>query len=434
MHCRGGNSHGAKVSITEIKISAIDSQPFLLYSDLMTAAPQSVQKRHVFYVPGYDPMPPRRYRELYRTEGTKQAEISGYDISIKGSTGQGERYHWSVDTDIDGQQTSARVEFLLWNDIVFESMDNTIPETYWLLAKTLWLYISAGTLRSLYQLRRAPIIAALYPAVVLIMQIIVSATVGGVAGNLIGGWIGALVGISLFCLGLVIFRRLDKRFFAYYLLHDFAFWAQARGEMPAPLKNRVDDFVARIEEALDSNADEVLLVGHSSGAHLAVMLAAEVLRRQVSAPKLAILTLGQAIPVTSFLPNAWDLRRDLQLVASRKDCMWLDVSAPGDGACFALTDPVAVSGVAPNPQHGPLVISAAFTQTLSAKTKQATKWKFFRRHIQYLCAFDYPKDYDYFLVTAGPMLLRERFNGRASTPSMVADIHSPFSHTEPNRA
>ena len=397
----------------------------------MTAVPQTVKQRHVFYVPGYDPMPPRRYRELYRSEGTKQAAISGYDLTIEGATGQGERYHWNVETNVDGQRTEARVEFLLWNDIVFASMNKSIPQTYWLLATTLWLYVSSGALRALFRLRRAPIIAALYPAVVLLAQILVSAGVGVLLGGLVGGWIGWLIAAVVFCAGLVVFRRLDKRFFAYYLLHDFSFWAQARGEMPAPLQSRVGDFVSRIEAALDSDADEVLLVGHSSGAHLAVMLAAEVLRRRDVAPKLAILTLGQAIPVTSFLPDAWDLRRDLREVSARADCMWLDVSAPGDGACFALTDPVGVSGVAPDAQHGPLVISAAFTHTLSAETKRATKWKFFRRHIQYLCAFDYPKDYDYFLVTAGPQSLRERFAERASTPSIVAEPFSPFVSREP---
>lgn len=399
----------------------------------MSNPQQTVKRRHVFYVPGYDPMPPRRYRELYRTEGLKQAEISGYELTVTGSTGQGKRYHWRAETVISGAETDSRIEFLLWNDIVFQSMDNTIPETYWLLAKTLWLYINGGTLRALFRLRRAPIIAALYPAVVLILQIAFSASVGAAVGGFIGGWIGWLVAILIFCAGLVIFRRLDNRIFAYYLLHDFAFWAQERGEMPGPLKSRVEDFVTRIEEALASDADEVLLVGHSSGAHLAVMLAAEVLRRHPKTPKLAILTLGQAIPVTSFLPDAWDLRRDLQQVAARADCMWLDVSAPGDGACFALTDPVGVSGVTPAEQHGPLVISAAFTHTLSAETKQATKWKFFRRHIQYLCAFDYPKEYDYFLVTAGPLTLRDRFAGRKSTPSMVAERYSPFGSTESER-
>ena len=30
-------------------------------------------RRKVFYIPGYDPFPPRRYRELYRSEGAAQA-------------------------------------------------------------------------------------------------------------------------------------------------------------------------------------------------------------------------------------------------------------------------------------------------------------------------------------------------------------------------
>ena len=51
-----------------------------------------VCKRRVFYIPGFDPHPPRRYRELYRTEGARQAGISGYEIEI--SPREGENYGW----------------------------------------------------------------------------------------------------------------------------------------------------------------------------------------------------------------------------------------------------------------------------------------------------------------------------------------------------
>ena len=376
-------------------------------------------------------MPPRRYRELYRVEGKKQAEISGYELSIKGSTGQNERYHWMVNTQIDGAETDTRIEFLLWNDIVFDSMRNSIPQTYWLLLRTLWLYVSSGALGALRRLRRAPILAAMYPVVVLMGQIAFSAMLGKILGGFVGGAVGFVLGVGLFYLMLVLFRRLDKHFFAYYLLHDFAFWAQDGGAMPEVLGCRVDKFCNRICEALDSDVDEVLIVGHSSGAHLAVVLAAEVLRRRTDASKLALLTLGQAIPVTSFLPGAWDLRRDLQQISTRKDVKWLDVSAPGDGACFALSDPVAVSGAASQAQkYGPTVISAAFSQTLSAKTQRATRWKFFRRHIQYLCAFDFPVEYDYFKITAGPVSLKARFAHRDSSASSIVKVFSPHTSVE----
>ena len=36
-------------------------------------ADQRVFRRRVFYIPGYDPFHPRRYRELYRKEAAVQA-------------------------------------------------------------------------------------------------------------------------------------------------------------------------------------------------------------------------------------------------------------------------------------------------------------------------------------------------------------------------
>jgi hypothetical protein len=108
---------------------------------------------------------------------------------------------------------------------------------------------------------------------------------------------------------------------------------------------------------------------------------------------------------------------------------WVDVTAPGDGCSFALCDPVAVSGMAPAGQLWPLVISAAFTQTLSPARWKALRWKFFRLHFQYLCAFDNlpgrRSDYDYFRITAGPITLAQRFRGRKSSSSRIAEAANP---------
>lgn len=380
-------------------------------------------------------MPPRRYRELYRVEGKKQAEISNYNLNVKGLSGDKSRYRWNVQAEMDGVKTETCVEFLQWNDIVFQSMKKSIPQTYWLLLRTLWLYVTSGTLLALYRLRRAPILAAMYPVVVLLGQIAFAVLLGKLLYNAVQGLVGIVAGAGLFSLMLMLFRRLDKRFFAYYLLHDFAFGAQNGGEIPAVLKARMEGFTDRILQLLDGDVDEVLIVGHSSGAYLAVVLAAEVLRRRAQAPKLGILTLGQAIPVVSFLPKAWELRRDLRQVSMRPDITWLDVSAPGDGACYALADAVAVSGVAPpyGAKFGPKVISAAFSKTLSAETQRKTRWKFFRRHIQYLCAFDTPEEYDYFRITAGPVSLKQRFSARGSSASVIEKPLSPYQATAPKR-
>ena len=83
---------------------------------------QDVRRRRVFYIPGYDPFPPRRYREMYRRDGALQARISGYALDLEArQTGTGS-YGWSVNTDIGGQRTEAHVTVLVWSDLVQASM------------------------------------------------------------------------------------------------------------------------------------------------------------------------------------------------------------------------------------------------------------------------------------------------------------------------
>jgi len=185
-------------------------------------------------------------------------------------------------------------------------------------------------------------------------------------------------------------------------------------------------FRARLRAALDSGVDEVLVVGHSSGVHLGVSLLADALRAGVPArPVLAFLSLGQAVPMASFLPGARRLRADLRYLSERADVAWIDVTAPSDGCSFALCDPVAVSGVATRAQRWPLIISAAFSQTLSPERWNALKRRYFRLHFQYLCAFDRPGDYDYFQITAGPISLRKRFRGRRPSANRITRVHNP---------
>ena len=150
-----------------------------------------------------------------------------------------------------------------------------------------------------------------------------------------------------------------------------------------------------------------------------------------SGPQLSLLSLGQVVPMVSFLPRAWRLRADLAYLSMRDELFWLDVTAPGDGCAFALCDPVAVSGVAPEGKRWPLVISAAFTQTLSEERWRALRWRFFRLHFQYLCAFDRPGDYDYFAITAGPRTLAARFAGRAPSPARIERATSGYRSTAP---
>ncbi len=92
-------------------------------------ASQTVTRRRVFYIPGFDPMPPRRYRELYRAEGAEQAAISGYEIDIaRAKTGTG--YGWQVAAHGSTGRTQADIDVLVWSDIVRTACPTSILGTY----------------------------------------------------------------------------------------------------------------------------------------------------------------------------------------------------------------------------------------------------------------------------------------------------------------
>lgn len=387
-------------------------------------------RRRVFYIPGYDPFHPRRYRELYRKEGAAQARVSGYRLALAPKRARG-AYGWRVVTGGMGRAAEAEIEVLVWSDIVKDSMAGGILATYGQLARTAWAYAGSGALWRLMRLRKGPVIAALYPVAMLLVQLAVACLAGWAVGALVAwplpalaGW---LAGLGTVGLALRWFRAQDRRFFAYYLMHDYAFTAQAGGANPPALEARMAQFGAAIRAALDQDWDEVLVVGHSSGAHLGVSILADLVRAGLPdrRPALGFLSLGQVVPMASFLPRAGRLRADLHDLAASDVLMWVDVTAPGDGCAFALCDPVAVTGVAPAVQRGPLVVSAAFTQTLAPETWKALRWRFFRLHFQYLCAFDRPGDYDYFRITAGPLTLADRYAGRAPSRSRIVTPLSP---------
>ncbi len=398
------------------------------------AAPHNVRRRRVFYIPGYDPIHPRRYRELFRSEGAAQAELSGYELALSPKQTSGP-YGWHVSAQIDGQSIATDFEVLVWSDIVRDSMEASIAGTYLQLVRTAWIYITTGTLRRLTWLRKGPVIAALYPVLMLLAQLVLALLlaagtsaafshlwgvvlpVGGVSTVL-----GSVLGLALAVRLLIWFKRLDGKFFAYYLMHDYAYSAASYGANPPELEARMTEFGTLIHDALlDPNLDEVLVVGHSSGAHVGVSVLADLKRMGLptQGPQLSFLSLGQVVPMVSFLPQATRLRADLQYLSEQADLPWVDVTAPGDGCAFALCDPVAVSGVARPAQQWPLVISAAFTQTLSPERWKTLRWRFFRLHFQYLCAFDRPGDYDYFQISAGPLMLGARFRGREPSQSRI---------------
>ena len=277
-------------------------------------AVEDVTRRVIFYVPGFDPFPFRRYRELYRAEAQRQAALVGYQIyQLPPNPALGA--DWVVDSVFEGHRTFAAFVVLGWSDLVKQAMSAGILRTYLALFQTLWIYIYSRAFFDLVQMRKGPVIAALYPVVMLLGQLFIALfTAWLVSLNFSNFWLSVLFACFVFIAVLHGFEALDRIFFAYYLMQDFAFSAQLRGAYPASLQQRISAFSARIENALKENWDEILVVGHSSGAHIAISALAQIERSAAldeAQANVGFLSLGQVITIVAFLPNAGQLRRDL---------------------------------------------------------------------------------------------------------------------------
>lgn len=383
-------------------------------------------RRRVLYLSGFDPSPARRYREIFRRDSVEQGEISGYAIKMMRKPETVPGFGWTARGRFPDGEAETVFEILDWTSIIHASMRRSIAASYRQLLTTAWTYVAGGALRQMMRLRIGPVLAALYPIAVMVLQLLVAvglaAMMAAAVHGLAGWWLALPVGAATVVAVLMTWRRLDRYTHAYYLSHDYDFSARDRGAWPPEVEALLSRFGQRLAEALDSDVDEVLVVGHSTGATLAISLVADAVRaeRGQHRPALALMTLGHVVPMFSFLPQSHRIRADLALLSKEAGIFWLDVSAPGDACCFALCDPVAVTGVAGPDQIWPLVISTPLTQTLSPQRQKALRGRWFRTHFQYLHAFDRPGDYDYFAITSGPVPLARRFAGRRASPGRIA--------------
>ncbi|WP_438956164.1 hypothetical protein [Cognatiyoonia sp.] len=180
-------------------------------------------------------------------------------------------------------------------DIVRDSMSNSIPATYWQLLRTSWTYIASGALRRLVWLRKGPVIAALYPVGMLLGQLLLALLLGALFSRVLEwginlpadyfGWpvvfpwfVNWPIILAVGVYALPWFHGKDSKFYAYYLMHDYAYSARWKWANLPTLEARMAEFKETIGEAFRSVVDEVLVAGHSSSAHLGVSVLADLIR------------------------------------------------------------------------------------------------------------------------------------------------------------
>ncbi|MGI9217720.1 MAG: hypothetical protein ACR2JA_12085 [Hydrogenophaga sp.] len=390
-------------------------------------ASSRVQRRCVLYVSGFDPRGASHYHALYRDESARQTVVNGLAVEVGPRRRDADgNPQWPLVAQDGDQAVSTDYVFLRWDDVVRRHWPRSDARVWVEVARTSWHYLQCGALARGRQLAKGPIVvlAAFFAQLFLLLAGLPLGALAVFAGLRLGGvdWPVASAGAAAFGVALLmLIHTVEKRMNMRWLARGYVFpWRQERGAAPE-LDARLDAHARTlIRRVRSGDYDEVLVVGHSLGCMLACSIVARALAVEPSLATgrtvLSLLTLGQWIPLQGLLPEAQRFRGELACLGTAAGLHWVDASAPPDGCCFPLCDPLAAVGLAPaGRQPGrPVLISPRFVRMFGADAYARLRRDKFRLHFQYLMASDLLTDYDYFRITAGSRTLAHLFP--ANTP------------------
>jgi hypothetical protein len=391
--------------------------------------PDRVKRRDVYYVSGFDPKGAAWYHNTYQSEAPKQALLGNYRIAVSDRRRQpGHVARWQIRYEDDGGAVETTYDFLRWDDIMRANWPRGAFAIQWLMLKTYWRYLTTGILWRVLKLTWATFIAAAYPAGLLMAVSLVALVVIGLCAFVAWlvnapAWIGLIIGIAL-AYPVMVYGSpwLEKAYGAQWLVRIYAFnLKQARRAVPE-LEERLDGFARHIvSRSENTDADEILIVGHSTGAQTAVSLADRVLRLDPQfanrRAKVSFLTIGGSIPMMGWQPEAEWFRQAVKRIVDEPRLDWLDFTVAQDGATFALQDPAKLLGLRPETREDdkPKLLSTKLFDLFTPETFKQVHRDWRRVHFHYLMASERAADYDYFAITAGPQTLAQRYAHRATT-------------------
>ncbi|MDI1263087.1 MAG: hypothetical protein PS018_07515, partial [bacterium] len=177
---------------------------------------------------------------------------------------------------------------------------------------------------------------------------------------------------------------------------------------------RIDRFAEHlIKTVKGTDAEEIVIVGHSSGSFLSTEMLARALKLDPAlgrhGPRIVLLTIGGNFPIVGYHAVSTQFREHLRMLAVEPSIDWIDCQARKDVMNFYLFDPIASHGIDAGPaKRNPTVVPVRFRDIIGPEHYEKFRWQFFRVHFQFVMANERPNAYDFFMIVCGPVPLPER--------------------------
>ncbi len=210
-------------------------------------------------------------------------------------------------------------------------------------------------------------------------------------------------------IGRLLVRWPGEKVFFSYLLDD---WAAASDRIhrrnPALLQRRqafADHLAAKLKA---SDADEVVIIGHSLGTVPAVEAIADVWRGNPELFKrkpVSLLAAGSCLLMIAFHPRATGLREDVRTVMQETPVLWAEFQTITDIVHFYKSNPAAALGIKPRTE--PIIRRLRFKHIHSARRYARARKNFFKMHLLFLKGAQIRNPYDIGMYVQGPFAFRD---------------------------
>jgi pimeloyl-ACP methyl ester carboxylesterase len=381
-----------------------------------------VQHRHIIYIQGYDPRGLAQYYRMFRTELRKFGRLYQLSATISRPkvAADEEIASWTIETKAEDWQTHTSYDFLQFEDFIQRDLAAPIWRTVFYSAWIYWRLVFNGTIARFTSANWRFATFITYPHFVLLLEGVCAAGIAFVFQKGLDAIgipapisIPAAAAIFVALLGSLL-KYTENRTYVLYLLSDWIWtWEFSQRQRPE-WDQRIDRFAQHlVDVARSSDAEEIVIVGHSSGSFLGTELLARALKLDPAlgrhGPRIVLLTIGGNFPIVGFHAAAKDFRDHLRLLAVEPSIDWIDCQARKDVMNFYQFDPIKSHGIDVGcARRNPTIVPIRFRDIVRPDHYESFRWQFFRVHFQFVMANERPNAYDFFMIVCGPIPLSER--------------------------
>lgn len=340
-------------------------------------------RQRVYFLSGFDPRGSAFYYRLFVGELHAYANRTGRPLTVSRRRGQKDALvsSWQV---LSGGETVLEVCFLHWDDIARQNWPRNPLRLIWDGLGGYGWYLLRGGLVRIGRLAPTVALCGLWPFLFFTFWAGLIAAVAMALAVLVTPFGAAGAALLL----AVLAWRLAELQGVVWLYRSMRFTHRLGQARDGQLRQRVDDLAERILAIEQGQpAQQVQLVGHSSGSFVMAMLAAT-LRRHRSygdlAPRLRLLSLGQNLANLAVHPRAVAFHRDLRALAEEPRIPWRDITSRHDYLCFAGVDPYRSCGLTIAPPTYPQLELIGLAQRQDLGSWWAVITNQFPLHFEYL--------------------------------------------------